>query len=479
MNSTLPKSWELTQIKYICDIQGGYSFKSKDYKDKGIPLLRISNIKDGKISFEKNTVYLDESVLKKNEGFLLNRGDIVIALSGATTGKYGKYTLDNVALLNQRVGRIRYKNVELVNQNYIYYYLRIIRNSILKEAYGAAQPNISTRELADFDIPLPPLPEQHRIVAKIEELFTKLDAGVMALKEAQKLLKRYRKSVLKAAVEGRLTAQWREQHKHELEPANKLLERIQAERKAKLGKKYKEPKPVDTTDLPELPEGWGWVKLKSISQALGGYAFKSKDYTQTGYQIIKIGNIKTNLLNLRKNPSFIANPNIDIVKKYSLMKNDILITLTGTRRKRDYGFVAIVKDEKNLLLNQRVARLRFSLKVNPYYFLISLQNEEFRNRLFANETGNVGQGNIGMGAITNEPIPLPPIKEQNKIVEEYERLFSIIDETEQVIESELKRAQSLRQSILKRAFEGKLVPQDPNDEPASLLIERIKAQKAK
>jgi type I restriction enzyme S subunit len=156
-----------------------------------------------------------------------------------------------------------------------------------------------------------------------------------------------------------------------------------------------------------------------------------------------------------------------------------LITLTGTRKKRDYGFVSIVGDEKKLLLNQRVARLKFTKEVRAEYYLIALQSEEFRDRLFSGETGNVGQGNIGMGSITKEAVPLPPINEQDYIVSECQRLFSIIDESEKIIESELKRSKSLRQSILKKAFEGELVPQDPSDEPASILLERIKAEKSK
>jgi type I restriction enzyme, S subunit len=167
-----------------------------------------------------------------------------------------------------------------------------------------------------------------------------------------------------------------------------------------------------------------------------------------------------------------------VKERYLLQCNDILITLTGTRKKRDYGFVAIVKDEKNLLLNQRVARLRFHTLLNPSYFLIALQSEQFRDGFFKNETGNVGQGNVSMQAITTELIPLPPLAEQEQIVAEFEQCLSVISQLEATVEANLKRSERLRQSILHEAFAGRLVPQDPTDEPASVLLERIQNERS-
>ena len=192
---------------------------------------------------------------------------------------------------------------------------------------------------------------------KVEELFTKLDAGVRSLKQTQALLKSYRRSVLKAAVEGELSREWREAHRHELEPASELLVRILQERREKFaGKKYKEPALPDTSELPKLPDVWTWARMQDISDALGGFAFKSKNYSDTGYQIVKIGNVKPGELNLAERPSYIENVDPEIVDKYSLQPNDIAVSLTGSRGKRDYGFVAPIRQQQNLLLNQRVAR---------------------------------------------------------------------------------------------------------------------------
>ena len=176
-------------------------------------------------------------------------------------------------------------------------------------------------------IPLPPLPEQHRIVNKIEELFTRLDAGVEALKKIQLQLKRYRQSVLKAAFEGKLTAEWREAHKSELEPASVLLEHIKAERKKKLGSKYKELPPVDTSELPELPEGWGWASLAQISWNSGYGTSEKCAYESTGYPVLRIPNIvnnKINLIDLKFTKS-----NLQLDDREQLSIGDLLVIRTN------------------------------------------------------------------------------------------------------------------------------------------------------
>ncbi|NNJ12576.1 hypothetical protein EKD04_019810 [Chloroflexales bacterium ZM16-3] len=337
---------------------------------------------------------------------------------------------------------------------------------------GTTRLKLTQAELRRIPIPLPPLAEQRRIVAAIETQLTRLDAGVASLRAAQAKLRRYRAAVLKAACEGRLV----EQEPGD-EPAEALLRRVVGNREqgtGNRGRRADELAPPDTTGLPKLPTGWCWTRLDEISEALGGYAFQSKDYSDTGLQILKMGNIKTGRLELGENPSYINNVDPSVIEKYILRKNDIVITLTGTRRKRDYGYTAIIKDQRDLLLNQRVARLRFHSALEIEYLFIALQGKHFQDNFFKYETGNVGQGNVSIRAITNESIPLPPLAEQRRIVAEVERRLSVVSAMEATVTASLKRAERLRQAILKRAFAGKLVPQDPGDEPASALLERIR-----
>jgi len=335
---------------------------------------------------------------------------------------------------------------------YIFYFLlqESFRKNANKNMTGSVgQKRVPADYLKNSFIPIPPLPEQHRIVAKIEELFSKLDAGVKALEEAKAQLKRYRQSVLKFAVEGRLTAEWREQHKDELEPAEKLLERIQAERKAKLGKKYKEPEPIDTSNLPDLPEGWVWVTLSTISLWTNGKGLTKKTMKPGKYLVYGGNGVNGNH------------------NSYLIENNCLVIGRVGA----NCGNINIAKG-KSWITDNAIYSKWLSDYIHIHFVQLTLKNINL-NKI----AGGSGQPYVSQRLLNPLHFPLPSIKEQNKIVEECERLFSTIDETRQTIETELKRAKSLRQSILKRAFEGKLVTQDPNDEPASKLLERIKVVK--
>ena len=386
------------------------------------------------------------------------------------------------------------------------------------------------------------------------ELFTKLDAGVAALQKAKALLKHYRQSVLKAAVEGKLTEEWRREngslpaprpgkfyvyvikcsngsnyigqtndlpkryreHKEgrgadwtrkyppqyvmyweeldsrkaaverekwlktgfgrkwikrfekagrtwnagEIEPASVLLERIQAERKERLGKKYKPPKPIDTTNLPELPDGWVWASLGEVTKQS-----KIKISPQNIEKTIYIG-----LEHIDKdNGKIIGHGYSDEIRstKSVFKKGDLLYGKLRPYLNKVWlaTFDGICSTDLIVLSKS---------KINNGYLKYRLLMPDFVCYANLNVSG-VHHPRVKYEAISRFTIPIPPKKEQDIIVREVSRLILFIDESEQIIDAELKRSQSLRQSILKRAFEGKLVPQDPSDPPASVLLERIKS----
>ena len=167
----LPKGWAWCKLGEVCSFENGYAFNSNDYQKKGIPLIRISNIKDGEIDISK-AVYIEAEYDKR---FIIEYGDLLIAMSGATTGKMGVYKLDRKALLNQRVGNIKVKNKDVCFSEFRDYFMQTKSNEILKMAYGGAQPNISGKMIKNLFFPLPPLKEQPRIVQKIESYFTFFD----------------------------------------------------------------------------------------------------------------------------------------------------------------------------------------------------------------------------------------------------------------------------------------------------------------
>ena len=293
--------------------------------------------------------------------------------------------------------------------------------------------------------------------------------------------KKLRQKILDLAIRGKLVLQDPND-----EPASVLLERIKAEKERliKEGKIKRNKKTAKTSDTPhygnvpfEIPDNWEWCKLGDIVDFQGGYAYKSNTYVnQSDWQVIRIGNVKNDNLVLDTQPVFVEEVIGRETKKYLLQKDDILFTMTGTKGKRDYFYsVKVPSVKKKLLLNQRVGCLkRFSSEVNIDFLCFALKGEYVLDAIFSTETGNVSQGNIGSENTLNLNIAIPPLAEQRRIVSEIERWFSLIDIIEngkQDLQTTIKQAKN---KILDLAIHGKLVPQDPNDEPASELLKRIK-----
>lgn len=356
-------------------------------------------------------------------------------------------------------------------RDFFFYFL--IREDLRKDAQrnmtgSAGQLRVPANYMQGIPIPLPPLPDQQRIVAKIEELFTRLDAGVEALKRIKSQLKRYRQAVLKHAFEGKLTEEWRQAHKHELEPASILLDRIKRERQKPSKVKYKEPPPLDMSKLPELPESWVWARIVEICILINGRAFKPSEWSMQGLPIIRIQN-------LNDSDASFNYCDFEIDDKFIVYNGQLLFAWSGTP---ETSFGAHIWNRGKAVLNQHIFKVVINEDHIDKRFFMYMLNEnvaEFINKAH----GTAGLAHITKGKFEESAIALPPLPEQHKIVEEIERRFSITDQIEKTVDHSLKQAERLRQSILKRAFEGRLVPQDPNDEPAEKLLERIRQERAR
>lgn len=289
---------------------------------------------------------------------------------------------------------------ELVLPKYIYYRIQIIQFD------HSTHKRYWIQQYSKIRVSIPPIPEQECIVARIEELFSQLDAGVETLKKTKAQLAVYRQAVLKEAFEG---------------------------------------------DYPRK-------QLKEFSKAISGFAFKSSRYSLDGnYVVVKIGNVKERHFDFSRDLTKTLEADDSILEKYLLRRGDCLITLTGSRGKRDYGFVAMVGNQNNYLLNQRVAALRFDQSVAlPEFFQYYLASPSYRGMFFGYETGNVGQGNVGIKALLDPYVILPDIDTQKRIVEDVEDRLSVCDSIEQTVDTALQQAEAMRQSILKDAFEGRL-----------------------
>ena len=391
---------------------------------------------------------------------------------------------------------IALRRVEGVAPRFLMYALRApaVRGHLTSSVSGVGGSLMRVRMAAAWQtrVPLAPLPEQHRTVAKIESLFARLDEGVAALKRAEANLERYRASVLKAAVEGRLTERWRRENPPE-ETGDELLRRILAERRKRWeaeqlakfeakGKnppknwraKYKEPVAPDTSGLPGLPEGWCWATVNQVSDGVHYGSSTKTSPDQHGVPVLRMGNIQDGTLSL-DNLKYLP-PDHSEFPRLLLAAGDLLFNRTNSAEL--VGKTAVYRGSPDpcsfasYLIRVRMLRPHLSRIVAN-----ALNGPHGRAWVASVVSQQVGQANVNGTKLRAFPFPLPPETEQGEIVRRSADAADSITQSTAAINALLvRRATILRQSILKRAFEGELVPQDPDDEPASVLLERIRAE---
>ena len=361
--------------------------------------------------------------------------------------------------------------------------------------------NLTHDRFRQLEIKLAPYSEQCRIVEKLEELLSDLDAGVAELKAAQKKLEKYRQSLLKAAVDGTLTASWREVQRQAgsgpAETGAQLLERILAERRARwetkqLAKfeeqgrrplkdwqeKYSEPIIPDVTALPKLPQGWIWASLDMLGDIVSGVAKGTKreaDIVVREVPYLRVANVQRGYLDLGEIKTIAATEKD--IEELTLQDGDVLFNEGGDRDKLGRGWVW--RDEvKECIHQNHVFRMRPYLReIVPE--LVSYHGNTFGKFWFqaaGKQTTNLASINMGMLRVF--PVPLAPADEQKEILLLLQEQLDALNGQEKAVRLGLKQAAAQRQNILKAAFSGRLVPQDPNDEPAAVLLERIRAERA-
>lgn len=466
----LPGGWVWTRLWEISEIILGQSPPSSTYNENGngLPFYQ------GKLEF--GSLYPTPQKWCTSPKKIAEKGDVLISVR-APVGP------TNISPEKSCIGRglAAIRPLGGIETLFTLYLMRAFENVLAGKGTGTTFNAITGNQLKELELPLPPLPEQRRIVTKLEELFTKLDTGVSALKKTKAQLKHYRQSVLKAACEGKLVPTEAGLAKIEgraYEPAEALLARIFKERCAameKSGAKYKEPAAPDTGGLPVLPEGWAWVNVGQIVDSMKNGIYKPREfYADTGIACLRMYNIDQGKIVWKdiKRMNLIK----EEVAEYRLEKGDLLVNRVNSREL--VGKAAVIPSglEECVFESKNIRVRMVENLVNSYYlsFRFSSAGGEYFNR---NAQQVVGMASINQPQVSRFPIPLPPLAEQRRIVAEVERRLSVADEVARTVEQSLAQAQRLRQSILKKAFEGKLVAQDANDEPAGLLLEKIHLQK--
>ena len=519
MKASLPKGWVETTLGDIAIVIQGQSPPGDSYNDRGegMPFFQ------GKAEFGELFPTIKKWCTKPKK--VACPGDVLISIR-APVGP------TNLAIVRCAIGRglAGIRPMGQIPSRYILHYLRHSSLLLASQATGSTFKAVSGVQLREHPVALPPLPEQHRIVEVIESYLSRLDAAIAALERVKKNLERYRKSVLKAAVEGRLVpteAELARKEGRDYEPASVLLERILEERRKrweeaewkkiverakqkaakehrkkagrplkrgeklapeewrdipeteyrrflhksdKWKEKYKEPAPPNADGLPELREGWCWATMPQLGELNRG---KSKHRPRNDprllggpYPFIQTGDI-------RHADGFIREYK-DTYSEFGLAQSRLwpagTLCITIAANIAETGiltFDACFPDSVVGFLNKEEPTLTRFIEL----FLRTAKEELDR---YAPATA---QKNINLAVLSELAVPVPPALEQSRIITEVDRLLSVSTGAFTIAEHSIRRANRLRQSILKWAFEGKLVDQDPNDEPASELLKRIKAER--
>lgn len=309
-----------------------------------------------------------------------------------------------------------------------------------KQTYSGTvgQQRISMDYVKNYPVPLPPIPEQRRIVNRVESLFTKLDEAKERAQAVVNSFETRKSAILYKAFIGELTAQWRKSHNISL-------------------------------------DSWVLKRVNEVCLVRAGYAFDSKKFTNSGYQIVRMGNLHGAELDLSRNPVFIAKDDVEenVLKRSLIHDGDILITLTGTKYKRDYGYAACIVNPDGLLVNQRILCLSPLEDIERNYILYYLQSNIFRDIFFSNETGGVNQGNVSSKFVERIQIQIPTNKEQAEIVHILDSLLAKEKQAKETAETVLDQIDTMKKSILARAFRGELGTNDPAEESAVELLKSV------
>lgn len=384
---------------------------------------------------------------------------------------------------------------------YIFYYLlqRDVRRDARMEMKGAAgQLRVPTSFLEQFELPVAPVLEQTRIVAEIEKQLTRLDAATAALKRVQANLKRYRAAVLKAACEGRLVpteAELARKEGRDYEPASELLKRILRERRARWeadtlakmiasGKppkddrwkqKYKEPGTLDANGLHNLPAGWIRVRLDVVAEVIDpNPSHRTPKYVADGPAFVSAENfVGESSVDFSIGRRVSAEVLAEQINRFQIRPGAFVMSRYGT-----IGATCKIPVERTFCLSYSLVLIQATCEAVDSNFLRIVCSSSLIRDIAVSKVQGATIPDLGVAHIRSFPIAIPPLSEQRRIVEEVERRISMVDRVSETVQDQFVHSAKVRSGILHSGFSGRLVPQDPSDEPASVLLERIRAERA-
>ena len=400
---SLPNGWEWKKLGKIAKLQNGFAFKSKLFVNDGLPIVRIKNIKNEKVLLDDVVYFNVEDYGKKLDSYQIKKNDILIAMSGATTGKIGLYDTEEISYLNQRVGLFRIENSNL--RSYLFYFLSTQIEKNLELSLGAAQPNLSTEQINNIELPLPPLEEQKRIVAKLDILFAKIDKAI-------------------------------DLHQKNIDEADIFMASV-------LNDVFMELNTNETIELKYITS-----KIGSGSTPRGG----QKAYKNEGISLIRSMNVHDNGFR-SKGLVFIDDEQANKLDNVTIKENDILLNITGASVAR----CCIV--DKNYLparVNQHVSIIRLEDKFIPNFLHYYIISPSVKSDLLFSSSGGATREAITKSMLEEFKVPKVSIVTQQKVVSYLDEISNKMEKIKQIQKEKMQSLKELKASILDKAFKGEL-----------------------
>ncbi len=477
MSWNIPETWQMTTLADVCYRIVDGSHNPPSGQASGKPMLSAKNIQNGKIHFDELRLLSDEDFEVENKRTCISAGDVLLTIVGALGRTAVVPEVHNEFTLQRSVAVLK---PETINSNYLRYLLDspIAQNFFLVNAKGTAQKGIYLKALGAMPAPIAPLAEQTRIAQKLDELLAQVDTLKARLDAIPALLKRFRQSVLAAAISGRLTEEWRSNgvsidNGHVLH--HQIKEAHAAEGGHARGNASDPTEEAHDLSPEDLPKTWDIAELRDIcvpGRPITYGILKPGPELDEGIPYIRVADFpgnKLNMANIKKTSSEID----EQFRRARLIAGDLLLSIRGSVGR----LIKIPANLEGANITQDTARLSISPLVSTDFVYWALLADSTQRRM-KNATRGVAVRGINIGDVRALQIPLPPRVEQNEIVRRVEQLFAFADQLEAKIQTAQARINHLTQSILAKAFRGELVPQAPNDEPASELLARIQAQRA-
>jgi len=410
----MKQGWEIKKLSEVCDFQNGFAFKSKTFKTNGTPLLRITNIQNETIDVS-NVVYIDPNDYDRDlSRYEVVRGDLLIAMSGATTGKIGVHESNDVLLLNQRVGKFKPKRGVL--KTYMFYYLLTKVEESLSISEGAAQPNLSTEQIKSFQVPIPPLETQKQIVAVLDEAFAAIDLA-------------------KANIE------------KNLQNAKELFQ-------SKLNQIFTQKGGSQSLSMGEV---WQKQRVDEVARVVNGFSFKSKDFSPSNTaKSIKITNVGVQEF-VEGTDSNLPESFLDTYKSVRVICGDLVLALTRTIISSGLKVAIIPESFDGALLNQRVAAISPKNEIIKAKFLYYFFCSEYVSDYVLSNVNALMQPNLSIKDLKRMEVSVPSIMEQQDILMDIDSLLECTSLLDNQYQSQLLNIDELKKSILQKAFAGELI----------------------